>query len=87
MSAITCLKAHNSHYENIKLNEHWYSDITAGELSIQLDESDNHLTMNEDMVQKQSQNMTDISIVTQNTNNTQVPYTTQIAAPVKCREY
>ena len=23
MSAITWLKAHNSHYENIKLNEHW----------------------------------------------------------------
>ena len=41
-SAITWLKAHNSHYENIKLNEHWYSDIAAGELSLQLDESDNH---------------------------------------------
>ena len=25
MSAITWLKAHNSHYEHIKLNEHWYS--------------------------------------------------------------
>ena len=65
MSAITWLKAHNSHYEHIKLNEHWYSDIAAGELSLQLDESDNHITINEDIAHKQSQNMTDISKVTQ----------------------
>ena len=64
MSAITWLKAHNSHYENITLNEHWYSDIAAGELSLQLDESDNHITINEDIAHKQSQNMTDISKVT-----------------------
>ena len=50
ISAITWLKAHNSHYRDIKLNEHWYSDIAAGELSLQLDESDNHITMNEDIV-------------------------------------
>ena len=80
MSAITWLKAHNSHYENIKLNEHWYSDIAAGELSLQLDESDNHITMNEDIAHKQSQNMTDIGKVTQNKDNTQVPYTTEIAS-------
>ena len=43
ISAITWLKAHNSHYTDIKLNEHWYSDIAAGELSLQLDESDNLL--------------------------------------------
>ena len=67
MSAITWLKAHNSHYENITLNEYWHSDIAAGELSLQLDESDN----------KQSQNMTDISKVTQDTDNTQAPYTTE----------
>ena len=79
MSAITWLKAHYSHYKNIKLNEHWYSDIAAGELSLQLDESDNCITMNGDIAHKQSQNMTDISKVTQNTDNTQVPYTTQIA--------
>ena len=59
-SAITWLKAHNSDYKN-KLNEHWYSDIDAGELSLQLDESDNRITMNEDIAHKQSQNMTDIS--------------------------
>ena len=80
MSAITWLKAHNSHYKSIKLNEHWYSDIAAGELPLQLDESDNCISMNEDIAHKQSQNMTDISKVTQNTDNTQVPYTTQIAS-------
>ena len=80
MSAITWLKAHNSHYKDIKLNEHWYSDIAAGELLLQLDESDNCITMNEDIVHKQSLNMTDISKETQNTDNTQVPYTTQIAS-------
>ena len=80
MSAITWLKEHNSHYENIKLNEHWYSDIAAGDFSLQLDESDNHITMNEDIAHKQSQNMTDISKVTQQTDNTQVPYTTEITS-------
>ena len=80
MSAITWLKAHNSHYEHMKLNEHWYSDIAAGELSLQLDESDNCITINEDIAHKQSQNMTDISKVTQNTDNTQVPYTTDITS-------
>ena len=80
MSAITGLKAHNSHYKDIKLNEHWYSDIAAGELSLQLDESDNCITKNEDIVHKQSLNMTDMSKETQNTDNTQVPYTTQIAS-------
>ena len=80
MSAITWLKAHNPHYKNIKLNEHLYSNIAAGELSLQLDECDNHITMNEDIAHKQSQNMTDISKVTQNTDNTQVPYTTEIAS-------
>ena len=80
MSAITWLKAHNSHYKNIKLNEHWYSDIAAGELSLQLDESDNRITINEDIAHKQSQNMTDISKVTQNTDNTHIPYTTEITS-------
>ena len=77
MSAITWLKAHNSHYENITLNEHWYSDIAAGELSLQLDESDNHITINEDIAHKQAQNMTDISKVTQNTGITPKYHTQQ----------
>ena len=80
MSAITWLKQHNSHYKNIKLNEHWYSDIAAGELSLKLDESNNCITMNEDMAHMQSQNMIDISKETQNTDGTQVPYTTQISS-------
>ena len=78
MSAITWLKAHKSHYRDIKLNEDWYSDIAAGELSLQLDESDNHITMNEDIVHKQSLNTADISKETQNKDDTQVLYTTQI---------
>ena len=80
MSAITWLKEHNFHYENITLNKHWYSDIAAGDFSLQLDESDNRITMNEDIAHKQSQNMTDISKVTQQTDNMQVPYTTEITS-------
>ena len=38
---------HNSHYADIKLNEHWYSDIAAKELSIQIDENDNCITVTE----------------------------------------
>ena len=49
-------------------------------MSLQLDQSDNCITMNEDIAHKQSQNMTDISKVTQNTDNTQVPYTTDITS-------
>ena len=48
ISAIKWLKEHNSHYRDIKLNEHCYSDIASRELSVQLDESDNHITMNEE---------------------------------------
>ena len=32
ISAITWMKEHNSPYADIKLNEHWYSDIAAKEL-------------------------------------------------------
>ena len=53
-SAITWLKAHNSNYTDIKLNEHWYSDIASRQLSVQLDESDNCITVNEDAVLNQS---------------------------------
>ena len=49
-SAITWLKKHNSHYAGIKLNEHWYNDISAKELSVQIDENDNHITVTEDAV-------------------------------------
>ena len=50
ISAITWLKEHNSHYTDIKCSEHWYSDIASRELSVQLDESDNHITVTEDAV-------------------------------------
>ena len=50
ISAITWLKEHNSHFADIKLNEHWYNDIAAKELSVQTDENDNCITMTEDAV-------------------------------------
>ena len=48
ISAITWLKEHNSHYADIQLNEHWYNDIATKEQSVQIDENDSHITMNED---------------------------------------
>ena len=54
ISAITCLKEHNSYYADKKLNEQWYSDIASRELSVQFDESDNHITVTEDAVLNQS---------------------------------
>ena len=53
ISAITLLKEHNSHYTGIKLNKHWYSDIASRELSFQLDESDNCITVTKDAVLNQ----------------------------------
>ena len=50
ISAITWLKEHNSHYANIKVNEHWYNDTAAKEMSVQIDEIDNHITVTEDAV-------------------------------------
>ena len=54
ISTITWLKEHNSHYADIKLNEHWYNDIDSRELSVQLDESDNCITVTEDAALNQS---------------------------------
>ena len=82
ISAITWLKAHNSHYRDIKLNEHWYNDIASGELSLQLDESDNRITMNEDIVHKQSLNTADITKETQNRQSGTMHNTNRI---YKCR--
>ena len=50
ISAITWLKEHNSHFADIKLNEHWYNDISGKELSVQIDENDNHITVTENAV-------------------------------------
>ena len=48
ISAITWLKEHNSHYADIQFNEHWYNDIAAKELSVQIDENNSCITMTDD---------------------------------------
>ena len=50
ISSIIWLKEHNSHYADIKVNEHWYNDISAKELSVQIDENDNCTTVTKDTV-------------------------------------
>ena len=47
------MKEHNSHYADIKLNEHWYNGIAAKELSVQIDENDHCITVTEDVVPDQ----------------------------------
>ena len=54
ISAITWLKQHNSHYADIKLNKHGYNDISGKELSVQIDENDNHVTVTDDAVLDQT---------------------------------
>ena len=78
ISAITWLKQHNSHYRDITLNEHWYSDIASRQLSVQLDESDNHITLNENAVLDQSLKNDNRSKETPNTDDNQEGCTTQI---------
>ena len=82
ISAITWLKEHNSHYTDIKLNEHWYSDIASRELLVQLDESDNHITMNEDAVLNQPLKNENISTKKQNRDDNQQLCTTQIESTI-----
>ena len=78
ISTITWLKEHNSHYKDIKLNEHWYSDIAFRELSVQLDESDNFIIVNKDAVLNQSlQKNENISKETLNKDDNQQLCTTQ----------
>ena len=64
MCAITWLKQHNTHYRDITLNEQWCSDITSRQLSFQLDESDNCITVNEDVILNKSQKNDKINIET-----------------------
>ena len=78
IKAITWLKEHNSHYTDIKLNEHWYSDIASREFSVQLDESDNFITINEDAVLNQSLKNGNIGKEKLNTDDNQQLCTTQI---------
>ena len=86
ISAITWLKKHNSHYRDIKLNKHWYSDTASRQLSVQLDESDNCITVNEDAVLNQSVKNDNISKETPNKDDNQELCTTQIEI-YKCRHY
>ena len=78
ISAITWLKQYNSHYRDILLNEHWYSDIASRQLSVQCDESDNHITVHEDVVLNQSLENDNVSKETPNTDDNQELCTTQI---------
>ena len=80
MSVITWLKQHNTHYRDIALNEQWYSDITLRQLSLQLVESDNHITVNEDALLNQSLKNDKRNIETPNKNDNQELSTTQIAS-------
>ena len=78
ISAITWLKQHNSHYRDIKLNEHWYSDIASRQLSVQLYESDNHITVHEGAVLNLSLENDNISKETPNKDDNQELCTTHI---------
>ena len=80
MIAITWLKQHNTHYRDITLNEQWCSDITSRQLSLQLDESDNLITVNEDVVLNQSLKNDKINIETHKKDENQELFTTQIAS-------
>ena len=78
ISAITWLKEHNSNYEDKKLNEHWYNDIAAKELSVQIDENDNHITVTEDAVLDQPLQKENTSKDKLNKEDNQQLYTKQI---------
>ena len=78
ISAITWLKEHNSHYVDIELYEHWYNDNTAKELSVQIDENDNHITMTEDDILDQLLQKENTSTDKLNTEDNQQLCTKQI---------
>ena len=78
ISAITWLKEHNSHYADRQLNEQWYSDIASRELSVQLDGSDNCITVTEDAVLNKSLQNENISKEKLHKDDNQQVCTTQI---------
>ena len=78
ISAITWLKEHNSHYADIKLNEHQYNDIAAKELSVQIDENDNGITVTGDAVLDQTLQKENTSKDKQNKEDNQQLFTKQI---------
>ena len=78
ISAIKWLKEHNSNYVDIKLNKHWYNDIAAKELSVQIDENDNHIIVTEDAVLDQPLQKENTSTDKLNTEDNQQLCTKQI---------
>ena len=60
------------------MKEHWYSDIASRQLSVQLDESDNHITVNDDAVLNQSLRNDNRSKETPNKDDSQILCTTHI---------
>ena len=72
------MKEHNFHYTDIKLNEQWYSDIAYRELSVQLDEIVDCITVNKDSVLNQSLKNENISKEKLNKDDSQQLCTTQI---------
>ena len=80
MSAITWLKQHNMHYRDIKLNEQWCSDITSTQLSLHLNDSDNCITVNEDVVLNKSLKNDKLNIDTPKENDNQELCTTQVSS-------
>ena len=78
MSAITWLKEHNSHFADMKLNEHWYNDISGKELSVQIDENDNCITVTDDAVLDQTLQKENTSKDKLNKEDNQQLFTKQI---------
>ena len=78
ISAITWLKEHNSHYVDMKLNEHWYNDISAKELSVHTDENDNCITVTDNAVLDQPLKMENTSKDKLNKEDNQQLFTKQI---------
>ena len=78
ISVITWLKEHNSHYADIELNEHWYNDIAPKELSVQIDENVNCITVTEDVVLHQALQKENTSTDKLNKEDNQQLFTKQI---------
>ena len=72
------MKEHKSHYTDIELNENWYNDIAAKELSAQIDENDNHITVTEDKVLYQPLQKENTSTEKLNMEDNQQLFTKQI---------
>ena len=81
ISSITWLKEHNSHYADINLNEHWYNDSAAKELSVQIDKNDNCITVTEDEVLDQPVQKENTSKRQLNKEGNQQLFTKQIESP------